>query len=101
MGHSISLFAQKMNEKNQVPYEHRASNEYAGIDKAHWHSIQEAQAASAAEHSTTLREALKENWKAVLWSAAISLTIVMEGYDQRLVPWKWKLFTKYVVSSYP
>lgn len=53
--------------------------------KAQLHSLEEAQAASAAEHSTTLRQALRENWKAVLWSAVISLTIVMEGYDQRFV----------------
>lgn len=51
--------------------------------KANLHSVEDAQAASAAEHSTTLQQALRENWKAVLWSAAISLTIVMEGYDQR------------------
>ena len=54
--------------------------------KANLHSIEEAQAASTAEHETSLRQALRENWKAALWSAAISLTIVMEGYDQRFSP---------------
>lgn len=53
--------------------------------KTHLHSVEDAQAANLAEHETTLRQALRENWKAVLWSAAISLTIVMEGYDQRCV----------------
>jgi SP family general alpha glucoside:H+ symporter-like MFS transporter len=49
-------------------------------EKANVHSFQEAQAASAAEHDTDFRTALRENWKAVLWSMVISLTIVMEGY---------------------
>ncbi|KAF4978362.1 hypothetical protein FZEAL_5237, partial [Fusarium zealandicum] len=53
--------------------------------KSQLHSFEEAQAASAAEHATTLKQALRENWKAVLWSSAISLTIVMEGYDQSLM----------------
>lgn len=53
--------------------------------KANFPSIEEAQIASAAEHATTFQEALRENWKAALWSAVISLTIVMEGYDQRFV----------------
>lgn len=43
--------------------------------------IREAAEASAAEHSTTLWEALKQNRKAALWSALISMTIIMEGYD--------------------
>lgn len=41
----------------------------------------EAQQASAAEHEATFWQALKTNHKAALWSAAISLTIIMEGYD--------------------
>lgn len=53
--------------------------------KANVHQIEEAQAASAAEHATTFRQAMRESWKAALWSAVISLTIVMEGYDQRFV----------------
>lgn len=51
--------------------------------KANMHSLEDAQAANIAEHEITLKQALKQNWKAVLWSAAISLTIVMEGYDLR------------------
>ena len=42
---------------------------------------QEAQQASDAEHATTFKRAMRENWKSALWSAAISLGIVMEGYD--------------------
>lgn len=41
----------------------------------------EAKIASDAEHETTVWQALKQNKKAVAWSAVISLTIVMEGYD--------------------
>ncbi|KAG2416920.1 hypothetical protein HFD88_008137 [Aspergillus terreus] len=45
----------------------------------------EAQQASAAEHEATFWQALKTNHKAALWSAAISLTIIMEGYDVGLI----------------
>lgn len=48
-------------------------------------TLQDAQGASIAEHEMTLKEALRVNWKAVMWSAIISLTIVMEGYDLRSV----------------
>lgn len=51
--------------------------------KAHIQQLHDAQAANAEEHNTTVKQALREHWKAVLWSAVISLTIVMEGYDQR------------------
>lgn len=53
--------------------------------QAHLHDLREAQAASAAEHNTTFMQAMRENYKAVLWSAAISLTLVMEGYDLALM----------------
>lgn len=53
--------------------------------KANAQQLHDAQAANAEEHNTTLKQALRENWKAVLWSSAISLTIVMEGYDQSLM----------------
>lgn len=56
--------------------------------KAHVYSVEDAQAASAAEHSTTFKQAIRESWKAALWSAVISLTIVMEGYDQRSAAFK-------------
>ncbi|KAK1139964.1 hypothetical protein N8T08_011041 [Aspergillus melleus] len=45
----------------------------------------EAQQASAAERQATFWQALKSNRKAALWSAAISLTIIMEGYDVGLI----------------
>ena len=38
----------------------------------------EAKIASQAEHETTLWQALKSNKKAALWSAVLSLTIIME-----------------------
>jgi hypothetical protein len=53
--------------------------------RAQLHDLHEAQAASTAEHNTTFRQAMRENYKAVLWSAAISLTLVMEGYDLALM----------------
>lgn len=45
----------------------------------------EAQVATADEHSLTVREAFRRYPKAVLWSAVMSLTIVMEGYDLSLM----------------
>lgn len=44
-------------------------------------ATKEAKIAAEAEHQTTLWQALKNNKKAALWSAVISLTIIMEGYD--------------------
>lgn len=62
-----------------------AGAEHDDDPKAQLHSLREAQAATVEEQQTTLVKALKENWKAAAWSAVISLTIVMEGYDQRFV----------------
>lgn len=45
----------------------------------------DAKIASEQEHTTTLWQALKTNRKSALWSAAISLTIIMEGYDVGLI----------------
>ncbi|GAB7354190.1 hypothetical protein MBLNU459_g4742t1 [Dothideomycetes sp. NU459] len=50
-----------------------------------WDNTKEAAQASAAEHSTTFWQALRENRKAAFWSAIISMCIVMEGYDIGLI----------------
>lgn len=41
----------------------------------------DARRAAKVQKDMTLRQALQGNWKAALWSAIISLTIIMEGYD--------------------
>ena len=41
----------------------------------------EAKIASQAEKESTFWQALKSNKKSAMWSAVISLTIIMEGYD--------------------
>lgn len=41
----------------------------------------DAKIAAQAEHETTLWQCLRSNKKAAMWSAVISLTIIMEGYD--------------------
>ncbi|SPO03712.1 related to transporter (major facilitator superfamily) [Cephalotrichum gorgonifer] len=71
--------------------------------KANLHSVQDAQAASAAEHSTTFKQAIRESWKAAAWSAIISLTIVMEGYDQSLMSnfFGYPTFQRKFGSYYP
>jgi len=48
-------------------------------------AIYEAKHASDQEHNTTFWQAVKDNNKAVFWSAAISMSIVMEGYDLSLI----------------
>ncbi|KAL4812421.1 general substrate transporter [Aspergillus spinulosporus] len=51
-----------------------------------WHtSIKEAQAANAAEHLMTVRQALRAYPWAVIWSLTISMSIIMEGYDTNLI----------------
>ncbi len=49
-------------------------------------AIEHAKNASDAEHSATFLQAIKANKKAVFWSAIISMSIVMEGYDTILMP---------------
>ena len=68
-------------EKLTADNEHLEDNPKANLEQ-----LQAAQAANAEEHDATLAQALRENWKAVIWSAIMSLTIVMEGYDLRYVP---------------
>lgn len=45
----------------------------------------EAANATTQEHALTLRQAFKMYPKACLWSIAISMVIIMEGYDTILV----------------
>lgn len=48
-------------------------------EKLGFNAIFEAKQATDEEHAQTLRQALKENRKAVMWSVLISMTIIMEG----------------------
>ena len=48
-------------------------------------TIEDAKQAAREEHETTLWQALKSNREAAVWSAVISLTIIMEGYDIGLI----------------
>jgi MFS transporter, SP family, general alpha glucoside:H+ symporter len=47
----------------------------------------EAKIASQTEKETTFWQALKSNKKSAMWSAVISLTIIMEGYDIGMESW--------------
>ncbi|KAE8396733.1 general substrate transporter [Aspergillus alliaceus] len=67
-----------MKADEDVPKELSAHVEHAADSTA---TTKEALQASTYEHEATVWEALKYNYKAVLWSAAISLTIIMKGYD--------------------
>lgn len=48
-------------------------------------STKDAQAANIAEHTMTIRQALRAYPWAVLWSLTISFSIIMEGYDTNLI----------------
>lgn len=48
-------------------------------------SLDAARAANDEEHTTTVVEALKIHWKAVMWSLIVSMSIIMEGYDTSLI----------------
>lgn len=69
---------------DQVKDEHR-HHEFLG-QKGVWEAhIDDAQAASAHEHSLTVRQALRAYPAAVFWSLCISMSIIMEGYDTILI----------------
>ena len=72
----VTLFKMKIDE--DVPKEHTAHVEHAVETTV---PTKDALQASTDEHEATVWEALRHNYKAVLWSAAISLSIIMEGYD--------------------
>lgn len=76
----FSIMSLKVEKEEQGP-----AAEQHDDPKANLHTLQDAQLAAAEEHSVGLKQALRENWKAAMWSAIISLTIVMEGYDLRCV----------------
>lgn len=63
--------------------EHGPGVDHHDDPKANLETLQIAQTAAAEEHSIGFKQALRENWQAAMWSAIISLTIVMEGYDLR------------------
>lgn len=67
-----------INEKQNVVSDHIE-------DKLGTDAIEDAKNASDAEHSQTFFQAVKANRKAVFWSALISMSIVMEGYDTILM----------------
>ncbi|PCD25469.1 hypothetical protein AU210_014573 [Fusarium oxysporum f. sp. radicis-cucumerinum] len=45
----------------------------------------EARAATAAEHSLSIRQAIQKYPKACFWSCVVSLVIIMDGYDTALL----------------
>lgn len=49
------------------------------------HAIVDAKHASDIEHNAPLSQVIKNNWKAIVWSMIMSMTVVMEGYDTILM----------------
>lgn len=72
----ISFGEKKPDEDSQIE---RLDNVESG--KPRDLSIEAAAAAELAEQSMTFREAVRDYRKAILWSMAISLCIIMEGVD--------------------
>lgn len=64
-----------------------------GIDKA---TIQEAADRTAFEHEMSIRDAVKYYKWAIFWCLAVSMTVVMEGYDAILIGnfWAYPTFQK-------
>ncbi|GLI77938.1 hypothetical protein PoHVEF18_006235 [Penicillium ochrochloron] len=48
-------------------------------------TAEDARLATEEEHRLTIPEALQKHYKACLWSMAVSLTVVMDGYDGALL----------------
>ncbi|RDW68766.1 uncharacterized protein DSM5745_08526 [Aspergillus mulundensis] len=79
-----------MEKTNDSPASLHVEEQFSGdVEKTNdgqWHtSTKEAQAANAAEHSMTVRQALRAYPWAVIWSLTISMSIIMEGYDTNLI----------------
>ncbi|KAH8892525.1 general substrate transporter [Thozetella sp. PMI_491] len=68
-----------------------------------WFSASDARQAAQQEREMGVWEAIKANKRAVGWSVAISMAIVMEGYDTSLVPsfFGYPAFVKNYGNYYP
>lgn len=47
--------------------------------------VNKSEATRIAEQSMTFRQGLRLHWKGIAWSALLSLTLVMEGYDLAII----------------
>lgn len=72
--------------ENQLEEQLGSTGESALGEKGGWHaSVADAHLANIDEHNSTVRKALRAYPYAVLWSAAVSMSIIMEGYDTNLI----------------
>jgi hypothetical protein len=82
-----------------------AEHNEKGNDFLNAGDLKDAREANIREHSTTLREALRDYKWAIIWSLIISMSVIMEGYDTILVgsfygyPAFQKQFGKYSASA--
>lgn len=84
-----------MPEKDQSTFSHmenQLDGELGPTDKSGlgakggWHaSVADAHLANINEHETTVRRSLRAYPYAALWSVAVSMSIIMEGYDTNLI----------------
>lgn len=47
--------------------------------------IHDGRAATALEHSMTVREAVRIYWNTIFWSALVSISVIIEGYNIVLI----------------
>lgn len=76
----------------------------SGWESDEWKElIQNGEIATRREHTSSVREALRTQWKACLWASALSCSIVMLGYDNSLIGnfWGYPAFQKKYGTFYP
>lgn len=72
--------------ESQLERQLGSTDEKALGEKGGWHaSIADAHLANLNEHESTVRKALRAYPYAALWSVAVSMSIIMEGYDTNLI----------------
>lgn len=74
------------NEKSEAKHLDRVETDLTSAENDNWLRVtDDARQATAAEHSLTFLQAIKGYYKAVGWSIAVSMALVMEGYDTALI----------------
>ena len=87
-----STIAKSMPKDGRQPKDNEATtatqNEQLDVDPFRWSSVQlpsNVQAATHAEHKMSFLRGVRLYPKAIAWSALLSATIIMEGYDTTLI----------------
>lgn len=82
---AASQHAETVGVTNECTRDEKLSQTLIGEPGVWQATLEEAQAANAHEHSLNIRQALRKYPYAVLWCLAVSMSIIMEGYDTILI----------------